>query len=266
MTETSSRKQSSGRLPSIFLAHGSPMLLDDAAWMGELGAWAGAMPRPSAILMISAHWLAEPVTLGATDTVPLVYDFYGFPERYYQVTYRAPGAPSLARRVRELLGAGNVADDPRRGLDHGAFVPLMGMYPAADIPVLQISIPTLAPAPLIELGRRLAPLRDEGVLLAGSGFITHNLRALSMSPGARPPAWAAEFDAWVKDAIDRRDVDALVEYKSRAPGVAMSLPTHEHFVPLLTALGAALADGAPARYPISGFTYGSFTKRSVQFG
>src|SRR5262249_30095802 len=143
-------------MPAIFLAHGSPFLLDDNDWMGELGRWAHQMPRPKSVLMISAHWLDEPVTLAATPTVPLVYDFYGFPKKYYDVTYPAPGAPELAKRVRELLSAsGPVADDPKRGLDHGAFVPLLGMYPDADVPVLQISIPTMDPSILIELGKRL---------------------------------------------------------------------------------------------------------------
>src|SRR5262245_41864566 len=117
-------------MPSIFLAHGSPFLLDDAAWVAELRRWALALPRPKAVLMISAHWIDKPITLAATTTVPLVYDFYNFPKRYYGVTYPAPGAPDLARRVHELLGAtGPVADEPTRGLDHGAYVPLVAMYP-----------------------------------------------------------------------------------------------------------------------------------------
>jgi 4,5-DOPA dioxygenase extradiol len=255
------------RMPAVFLAHGSPLLLDDAKWVGELAAWAGALPRPRAILMISAHWLDRPVTLGATQTVPLVYDFYGFEPRHYDVKYRAPGAPDLARRVRELLGAdGPVADEPTRGLDHGAYVPLVAMYPRADVPVLQMSIPTMDPAALLELGRRLAPLRDEGVLIVGSGFLTHNLAAFEPEADARPPAWASEFDAWTADALVRRDADALVAYRGRAPGVRMALPTHEHFVPVLVALGASVGASEEVRFPVTGFTYGSFTKRSVQFG
>lgn len=257
----------SGRMPSLFVAHGSPLLLDDAAWMKELAAWGQALPRPKSILVLSAHWMDAPVTVGATATTPLVYDFYGFPERYYRVTYASPGAPDLARRVRELLGAsGKVAEDPRRGLDHGAYIPLVPMYPEADVPVLQISIPTLAPAPLIALGEALAPLRDEGVLIMGSGFITHNMRAIDFRGASAPPGWASEFDAWVADALLRRDVDALAAYRQRAPGVSMALPTHEHFVPLLVALGAAVHDASAPTFPIAGFTYGSFTKRSVQFG
>ena len=253
-------------MPSIFLAHGSPLLLDDTEWTKQLGDWARAMPRPKSILMISAHWERRPVTLGATTTVPLVYDFYGFPEKYYEVTYAAPGAPELAKRVRELLSPSQpVEDKPDRGLDHGAFVPLVAMYPSADVPVLQMSIPTMDPATLVALGKSLAPLRDEGVLVVGSGFITHNLRQIQWQ-GGPAPSWARDFDGWTRDAVQKRDVDALVGYRQNAPGVRESLPTHEHFVPLLTALGASIDRSDAVSFPIEGFTYGSFTKRSVQFG
>jgi 4,5-DOPA dioxygenase extradiol len=230
----------------------------------ELAGWARAMPRPKAILMLSAHWLDAPVTIGATRTEPLVYDFYGFPEKYYAVTYPAPGAPELATRVKELL-APNVAEEPSRGLDHGAYVPLVAMYPEADVPVLQVSVPTLDPAPLVALGRALAPLRDEGVLVVGSGFLTHNLQTVRFG-GGPTPKWASEFDAWVGEALAKRDADALVAYRRRAPGVEIALPTHEHFVPVLVALGSSLDTAEAVTFPIEGFTYGSFTKRSVQFG
>jgi 4,5-DOPA dioxygenase extradiol len=257
---------STNKIPSIFLAHGSPILLTDRAWMGELNHWAATLPRPKAILMLSAHWLDKPVTLGATTTVPLVYDFYGFPADFYRTEYPSPGAPELAARVRALLGAGQTIDDPKRGLDHGAYVPLVAMYPAADIPVLQASLPSLEPPALLELGKKLAPLRDEGVLIVGSGFLTHNLRRMSFDPNAPTPQWAADFDAWTADALVRRDVDALMTYREKAPGVRESLPTHEHFVPVIVALGAALADGPGVTFPITGWAYGSGTKRSVQFG
>jgi 4,5-DOPA dioxygenase extradiol len=254
-------KSTSTRMPAIFLAHGAPPLLDDALWMDQLATWGNALAKPTSILMISAHWQGAPVTLGATRPVPLVYDFYGFPKKYYELKYPSPGAPALAARVRTLLG--DTASDEMRGLDHGAFVPLLPMFPAADVPVLQMSIPSLDPASLFALGNKLAPLRDEGVLVIGSGFITHNLRALGAA-GSPPPSWANDFDAWTADVIARRDVDALMGYRSKAPGVAQSLPTHEHFVPLIVAAGAA-AD-APATFPITGWAFGSATKRSVQFG
>jgi 4,5-DOPA dioxygenase extradiol len=234
--------------------------------MGELAAWAKALPRPKAILMISAHWERRPVTLGATTTVPLVYDFYGFPQRYYETKYPSPGAPELAARVRELVGHDEpVEDAPDRGLDHGVYVPLIAMYPAADVPVLQMSIPTMEPKPLIELGRALAPLREEGVLIAGSGFLVHNLRA--MRPGiASAPQWALDFEAWAAHALEKRDVDTLSKYREIAPGVDMALPTHEHFVPVFIALGASLGRTEQVTFPITGLWWGAFTKRSVQFG
>lgn len=265
--DTSLANASKDTMPAVFIAHGSPLLLDDSQWVKELAAWSKAMPKPKAILMISAHWIDDPVTLGATRTIPLVYDFYGFPQKYYNVTYASPGAPELAKRVRQLLEAhGPVKSDESRGLDHGAYVPLVAMHPAADIPVLQVSIPTMEPKALLAMGRALAPLRQEGVLIAGSGFLTHNMRALDWSEGARTPAWASEFDAWANDAFSRRDVDALATYRERAPGVRMALPTHEHFVPALVAAGASLDRNEAVTMPISGFTYGSFTKRSLQFG
>ncbi|MEZ5289939.1 MAG: class III extradiol ring-cleavage dioxygenase [Vicinamibacterales bacterium] len=255
------------RMPTIFLAHGSPLLLDDGQWVDELHAWARALPRPTAVLMLSAHWEDRPVTLGATSTVPLVYDFYGFPPEYYALRYPAPGAPGLAASVRRVLGEhGPVADAPERGLDHGAYVPLKAMYPDADVPVLQVSLPTLEPAPLFELGRRLAPLRDEGVLIVGSGFITHNLRILDWSGAAPTPAWASEFDAWTADVVVRRDIDALLDYRAKAPGVRLALPTHEHFAPLVVTMGTGDAGRDRVSFPITGFAMSTMTKRSVQLG
>jgi 4,5-DOPA dioxygenase extradiol len=253
------------RMPVIFAAHGAPMLLEDAGWMAELAAWAGAMPKPKAVLMVSAHWEEPTTTLGARRTVPLVYDFYGFPERFYQRVYPSPGAPELAVRVGGLLHANGLAQasDPGRGLDHGAYVPLVAMYPEADVPVLQISMPRLDPLPLFALGRALAPLRDEGVLIFGSGFLTHNM-AYAFRPGI--PAWAKEFDQWVGEALSRFDVDALCAFQTRAPAARTALPTWEHYAPVLVAAGA-VGDAQPrTTFPIVGFWMeGAFTRRSVQF-
>lgn len=259
-------KGGSGRMPVVFLAHGAPPLLDDAGWVAELDGWARSMPRPSAVLMLSAHWDERPIALGATTTVPLVYDFHGFPRRYYEVTYPAPGAPQLAARVRALLGDRPVSQDERRGLDHGAYVPLVAMYPKADVPVLQVSLPGLDPAELLELGKALAPLREEGVLIVGSGFITHNMRAIDTRPGAPVPAWAEDFDAFVEEALRRGEADALVDFESHSKAARIALPTTEHYVPLLVAAGAARDDLRTVRFPITGFWMGSFTRRSVQFG
>jgi 4,5-DOPA dioxygenase extradiol len=252
-------------MPVIFAAHGAPVLLDDMEWMAELASWAGAMPKPESVLIISAHWEARPTTLGATRTVPLVYDFAGFPQRYYQTRYPAPGAPDLAARVRGLLQKTDldVADDPERGLDHGAYVPLVAIYPDADVPVLQISMPGLDAERLFRLGRTLAPLREEGVLIFGSGFLTHNM-SFAFGPGT--PAWARDFDAWVADALSRFDVDLLMDFKVRAPAADMALPTWEHYAPVLVAAGAVAEQQPTITFPITGWWMdGAFTKRSVQF-
>jgi len=256
---------SANRLPVLFLAHGAPPLLDDKQWLTELTAWGAALPRPRAILMLSAHWEESPLRIGATQPVPLVYDFYGFPKRFYDVKYPSPGAPALAARVRDLLDAAAVAhvDDPTRGLDHGVFIPMTAMWPNADVPVLQISLPALDPARLLRLGEILAPLRHEGVLIVGSGFLTHNLR-LGLAPTAN---WAREFDAWVGEAIGRRDLDALANFQTRGPGAKLAHPTWEHYAPLLIAMGASQDGTGAVKFPIEGWWMGSsMTKRSVELG
>ena len=254
------------RLPTIFVAHGAPPLLDDKDWVRELATWSANLPRPKAVLMLSAHWEERPVSIGATRTVPLIYDFHGFAPHHYQQKYPAPGAPELADRVRGLVTATHgVIDEPERGLDHGAYVPLVAMYPQADIPVLQISLPSENPQELFALGRALRPLRDEGVLIVGSGFITHNLRTIEWHDAAAPPEWAREFDSWVADALSRNDVDSLLDFQRKGPAAHIALPTREHFIPLLVSLGAA-AEGEKVQFPIGGFWLGSLTRRSVQFG
>ncbi|MFF5260201.1 dioxygenase [Actinomadura viridis] len=223
-------------MPVLYLSHGAPPLADDAVWTGQLASWSAGLPRPSSILMVSAHWEEAPLSIGATRPVPLVYDFWGFERKYYQVRYDAPGAPDLAADLRALVPG--LHQDEERGLDHGAYVPLVEMYPAADIPVLQMSMPTLEPERLFELGRRLAPLRDQGVLIVGSGFTTHNLRELRPGADAPPPAWSAEFDEWTDRAVLAGDVDALLDFQAKAPAARIAHPRSEHFAPLFVALGA----------------------------
>ncbi|MFP3991871.1 class III extradiol ring-cleavage dioxygenase [Streptomyces sp. E11-3] len=255
------------RMPALYLSHGAPPLADDPYWPGQLAAWAAELPKPKAILMVSAHWEEAPLALGATVTLPLVYDFWGFPEHYYQVRYEAPGAPELADSVRKLLRTAGapVQDVPDRGLDHGAYVPLVEMYPDADVPVLQISLPTLDPRRLMDIGRKLAPLRDAGVLIVGSGFFTHNLAALRHT-GSGVPGWSAEFDAWGREALDAGDVDGLLDFTHKAPAGRLAHPRTEHFAPLFVTLGAAEGElGRRQRSVIDGFWMG-MAKRSVQFG
>lgn len=249
--------------PVLYLSHGAPPLADDAVWTRQLAGWSAGLPRPRAILVVSAHWEEAPLTLGATTTVPLVYDFWGFPERYYRVTYPAPGAPDLAARVRTLLsGPGVAVHDSDRGLDHGAYVPLVEMYPEADIPVLQISMPTLDPRRLFEIGRKLQPLREEGVLIIGSGFFTHNLSRMCAVDG-EPPQWSVEFDQWGDEVIRTGDVDALLDFERKAPAARIAHPRIEHFAPLFVTLGAGAAQSAET--VIDGFWHG-MAKRSVQLG
>ncbi|HEY1619362.1 MAG TPA: class III extradiol ring-cleavage dioxygenase [Streptosporangiaceae bacterium] len=252
-----------GRMPALYLGHGAPPLVDDPLWVVQLEAWARALPRPTAILVVSAHWEAAPLTIAATaDAAPLVYDFYGFPERYYGARYPAPGAPDLAARVRALLaGREEVAEQPDRGLDHGAYVPLTVMYPDASIPVLQISMPTLDPERLLRVGAALRPLRDEGVLIIGSGFLTHGLPFLrDFRFNAPPPAWSAEFDHWAADALEAGDVDTLAALRA-APAARYAHPTTEHYAPLFVTLGTTESP-APVT-PITGYWLG-LSKRSIQ--
>jgi 4,5-DOPA dioxygenase extradiol len=206
------------------------------------------------------------MAISATRPVPLVYDFYGFPEHYYRLRYDSPGAPDLAAKVRALMPDSEpVLERQNRGLDHGAWVPLTAMYPAADIPVLQLSMPDLDPEHLFEIGRRLAPLRDEGVLIVGSGFLTHGLPFIHEyfmgKPGA--PQWSIDFDQWAMEALNRGDVDELFAFREKAPGMPFAHPTVEHFAPLFVTLGAVARPDDRPDYAIEGFAYG-LSKRSFE--
>lgn len=249
-----------GPLPTLYLSHGAPPLLDDADWMRQLFAWAHRLPQPKAILIVSAHWEAAPLSLSspAANTTP-VYDFGGFAPRYYTMRYDTPDASAFARQIRAVLpDAETVHEHRNRGLDHGAWVPLKVMYPNADIPVLQLSLPTHDPSRLLALGARLRTLRDEGVLIIGSGFMTHGLPFLTreMITEGAVPSWSADFSAWVDEALASGDVDRLASYRSLAPGMPYAHPTVEHFVPLFVALGAATNPETPVTTTVEGFWMG----------
>ena len=266
LAKTETEEPTADRMPTVYLGHGAPPLVDDPTWTAQLASWAKELPRPREILIVSAHWESAPLTLGATrDAAPLTYDFYGFPQRYYDMTYPSPGAPGLAARVRALMpDTETVAEEPDYGLDHGAYVPLLVMYPQADIPVLQMSMPTLDPERLFELGRRLRSLRDEGVLIVGSGFLTHGLPFLrDFRPDATPPGWSVDFDEWAREALGRGDVDELMDFRRRAPGMPYAHPTIEHFAPLFVTLGAATDPESAPDTTIDGFFLG-LAKRSFQ--
>lgn len=263
-TQQAHRPATPDRMPALYIGHGAPPLLDDPVWSGELAAWAESLPRPTAILVVSAHWESAPVMLSASG-VPLVYDFGGFDPKYFRMRYATPAATALATRITAMMPASEPAyQHPSRGLDHGAWVPLKLMYPAADIPVLQLSLPTQDPGRLLELGRRLRPLRDEGVLIIGSGFLTHGLRYLrEFRIDAPVPGWSSDFDAWAGEALARGDVEALASYQREAPGMPYAHPTVEHYTPLFVVLGAATNPGEPGRQVIDGFWMG-LSKRSLQ--
>ncbi|MGY1653960.1 dioxygenase family protein [Geodermatophilus sp. SYSU D01119] len=254
-----------GPLPALYLSHGAPPLFEDAAWMRELAAWARALPRPRAVLIVSAHWESD--SLGITSSVPteLVYDFGGFDPMYSRMRYDTPESSDLARQLLAVLpGTAHVYEHRGRGLDHGAWVPLKVMYPEADVPVLQLSLPTHDTATLMALGERLRPLREQGVLVVGSGFMTHGLPYLTREMlGGAVPGWSADFDAWAADALARGDVEELSRFRLRAPGLRYAHPTVEHFTPLFVTLGAATDPAAGVTTAIDGFFIG-LAKRSFQ--
>jgi 4,5-DOPA dioxygenase extradiol len=235
-------------LPTVFLSHGSPMhAIQPGAVRGVWESLARDLPRPKAILIASAHWETNIAGFTGSPTPETIHDFYGFPKPLFDIQYPASGAPEVALKASQLLEKANIqaAIDPRRGLDHGAWSPLLYMYPKADIPVVQVSVQTaLGPKHHLDVGRALAPLSDEGVLIFGSGHLTHNLRERRDGP---PPAYVAEFQDWVKQRIGLHDLDELADYRRLSPAGARAHPTDEHFLPLFIALGAARPGYVPKR-------------------
>jgi 4,5-DOPA dioxygenase extradiol len=250
------------RMPALYIGHGAPPLLDDPTWSGQLAAWAQDLPRPKAVLIVSAHWESAPIMLSA-DNAELVYDFGGFDPKYFTLRYDTPPATELAQRIAKMMPE-PVHQHTSRGLDHGAWVPMRIMYPDADVPVLQMSLPTQDPDRLMAIGKALQPLRDEGVLIVGSGFMTHGLPFLkSWALDAKPEGWSSDFDAWAGEALARGDVDTLAAYRDKAPGMPYAHPTVEHYTPLFVTLGAATDPETPGLQVIDGFWLG-LSKRSLQ--
>jgi 4,5-DOPA dioxygenase extradiol len=255
-------------LPSLFISHGAPTLaLKPGRTGAALTALGRDLPRPAAILVASAHWETARPAASIASHPETIHDFGGFPDELYRMTYPAPGAPDVARQAKDLLDAAGIgADlDAGRGLDHGAWVPLRFLYPAADVPVTQLSIqPRLTPAHHYRVGEALRPLRRAGVLIVGSGSLTHNLRELRMSGGA-PEPYAVEFQDWVHNAVSANDVAALLDYRRRAPQAVRAHPTDEHLLPLFVALGAA-GDSDSARRINDEITYGALAMDTYAFG
>ncbi len=253
-------------LPTAFLAHGSPMLaLEGEAWSEAVTRFGQRLPHLRAILVCSAHWEATgPFRLSSAEVPGVMHDFGGFPEALYTLDYPASGSPELAAEAARLLGdAGLEATlDPQRPLDHGAWVPLRYLKPAADVPVVQLSLPRpRTPELLLAAGRALAPLRDSGVLILGSGGIVHNLRRLDWAGTAAPQPWATAFDRWIRERLAAGDETALKAW-AQAPGAAESVPTSEHLDPLFVALGAA--GGTPENL-FDGWQLGSLSLSSFAF-
>lgn len=250
------------RTPALFLGHGSPMNAITGNPFREAWRRLGReLPKPRAVLCVSAHWETDGAKVCALAKPDTIHDFGGFPAELFAVRYPAPGSPELAQQVMALAG-GEVAADTRWGLDHGAWQVLMHLFPEADVPVAQLSLPRAYGAQQhVALARKLAPLREAGVMVVGSGNIAHNLRMLS--PGGTP-AWAAAFDAAVADAVTRRDLEALADY-GRFPGAAQAVPTPEHYWPLLYVLAMAQAD-EPLQMFNAAYDLGSISMRSLRVG
>lgn len=253
----------SERMPVGFIGHGNPLNVVMKDRSEPWREWARSLPAPKAILTVSAHWEDAPVTIGRTrDHTELLYDFWGFPEFMYRIGYPAPGAPALADRVEALLAPHLPVARADRPIDHGAWCPLVHLFPQADVPVLQISMPMQMPErALVELGAELSPLRDEGVFILATGNLVHDLRHANLAEDPEPPAYARAFDAWVATALDRRDGGALESWREAAPDPLLSHPSAEHYRPILVAAGAAR--GAEARFPVEGFEHGTISRRCV---
>jgi 4,5-DOPA dioxygenase extradiol len=254
--------------PALFIGHGSPMntLLDNSftkAWR----RLAQGTPRPKAIVAISAHWFIPETAVTVAAQPRTIHDFSGFPPELHQLRYPAPGDPALARRLRDMLAPVPVRLDEQWGLDHGTWSVLAQLYPQADIPVVQLSLDRTKPAAIqLDLGRRLAPLRDEGVLIFGSGNIVHNMRAYAWDRPAQPAYdWAARFESAMRRRILAGDDAALADYGALTPDAALSVPTPEHYLPLLTVLGARRA-GDDVCFPVEGVDGGSISMLAVQIG
>jgi len=257
-------------MPSpIFVSHGAPtLILEPVAARSFMQALGAGRPRPAAILAVSAHWETGTPRVSRAEHPETIHDFGGFAPELYRLRYPAPGAPALAGRVVELLTAAgfDAAEDPARGLDHGAWVPLMLMRPEADVPVAQLSIqPALGAEHHLRLGAALAPLAAEGVLVLGSGSAVHNLGALAWNRQDAPESWAVEFDAWLADAVARGDRAALADYRRRAPHAVQAHPRDEHLLPLLVAFGAGGA-GVKGRRLHGSFTHGNLSMAAYEFG
>jgi 4,5-DOPA dioxygenase extradiol len=256
------------RLPALFLGHGNPMnALETNAWTRGWRALGATLPRPRAVLSISAHWYITGTAVTAMDSPRTIHDFGGFPRELSAVRYPAPGDVALAARVRQLLAPLPVSADLNWGLDHGTWSVLCHLFPQADVPVVQLSLDETQPSRFhYELGTRLRTLRDEGILLLGSGDIVHNLHTYAWGRHPQDPYdWALRFEARVREALVRGDHALLIDYAALGSDAVLAVPTPEHYLPLLYVMGASLP-GEAVSFPVEGVDGGSVSMLAVQFG
>ncbi len=256
------------RMPVVYISHGSPMVaVETDDYTRALRRMGEELPKPKAIVVVSAHWESSaPVRVGSAERPALIYDFGGFPPELYQLKYPSPGDPSLAHDIVQSLKAAGIpaVGEDLRGLDHGVWVPLRHVYPGAEIPVVEVTLPSpRRPSDIVALGKALAPLRDRGVLLVGSGGVVHNLRRVQFGDKEAPiEAWAQSFDDWVRARLETLDTAAMTDYRRLAPEAASAVPTTEHFDPLFMVLGAS-GEGDRVRDVYEGFQYGNLSMRTV---
>ena len=253
------------KMPVLFVGHGSPMNAIQENTFSQSWAQLGRqLPRPKAVLCISAHWLTDGTAVTAMEAPRTIHDFYGFPDKLYQVSYPAHGAPDLARQIAGTIQAAKVRLDEEWGLDHGTWSVLRHVYPQADVPTLQLSLDrSLSPSEHYALARELRPLRDQGILIVGSGNVVHNLQR--MSPGARAFDWATQFDEWLAARLLEGDHRALLDYQELGPLARLAHPTPDHYWPLMYAI--AVQDvGEPLSFFCAQTVYGSISMRGVVIG
>ncbi len=255
-------------MPAIFVGHGNPMnAIEQNAYTAAWRRLAAALPRPRAILSVSAHWYVPGGRVTADDWPATIHDFGGFPRPLFEVSYPALGSPELAGRVADMLAPATIELDTGWGLDHGTWSVLVQMYPAANIPVVQLGIDeTLTPAKHFDLGRRLRALRDDGILILGSGNVVHNLRAYAWDRHpVRPFEWAVRFEAWLRAAIMASRFEDAVAYERAGADAALAVPTPEHYLPLLYVLATSTGD-EPVSWPVEGFDGGAVSMLAVRLG
>lgn len=258
---------SKNEMPILFLGHGSPMnAIEDNGFTKKMQNLGQTLPTPKAILVISAHWMTKGTWVTSMQNPRTIHDFYGFPQELFNIQYPAPGSPELASNVQNLVDQPNIgADDNEWGLDHGTWSVLKHLYPKANIPVVQLSLDMSQPPEFhFELGKKLKPLREQGILILGSGNIVHNLRKISWDYNAKPVDWSLEFDEWVKAKTLDRDFLPLVNEATKSEIGRLSIPTPDHYYPFLYILGAA-QNNDELHFDIEGIQNGSISMRSFRF-